>query len=138
VKRVLLVGSFLMICLSACQLAPPEREPLRLLPEDRPPLPYAELLTRARIQATIATEAFYVDKWNDVDDSAQGLAQTARFLAKAQDVPPKQKETLPQMSKDLTEEATKLSAAAKDKDAKKVNESLTRINQLVRELRLDQ
>jgi hypothetical protein len=138
VKRVLLVGSFLTLCLSACQLAPPEREPLRLLPEDRPPLPYAELLTRARIQATIATEAFYVDKWNDVDDSAQGLAQTARFLAKAQDVPPKQKETLPQMSKDLSEEATKLSAAAKDKDAKKVNESLTRINQLVRELRLDQ
>jgi hypothetical protein len=138
VKRVLLVGSFLMIALPACQLAPPEREPLRLLPEDRAPLPYAELLTRARIQSTVATEAFYVDKWSDVDDAAQGLAQTARFLAKAQDVPPKQKDALPQVSKDLADEAAKLSEAAKAKDVKKVNESLTRIQLTVRELRLDQ
>jgi hypothetical protein len=137
VKRVLLVGSVLVISLSACQL-PPEREPLRLLPEDRPPLPYAELLTRARVQAMVATEAFYVDKWADVDDAAQGLAQTARFLAKAQDVPPKQKEALPKVSEELGKEATQLSEAAKAKDAKKVNETLTRIQLTVRELRLDQ
>jgi hypothetical protein len=138
VKRVLLVGSFAMIFLSACQLPPPEREPLRLLPEDRPPLPYAELLTRARVQASVATEAFYVDKWSDVDDAAQGLAQTARFLAKAQDVPPKQKDALPKVSEELAKQAADLSEAAKAKDVKKVNEALTRIQLTVRELRLDQ
>ena len=36
-----------LLLLTGCQL-PAERLPLRLLPEDGPPLPYAELLTRAR------------------------------------------------------------------------------------------
>jgi hypothetical protein len=137
-KRTLLTGWFVLIFLSGCTVGPAEREPLRLLPEDRPPLPYADLLTRARLQSTTATEAFYVDKWNDVDDAAKGLEQTARFLAKAQDVPPKQKDSLPKASDDLAKEAKQLSEAAKVKDAKKVNESLTRIQLMVRELRLDQ
>ena len=77
-KRFLLTGA-LLLSLSACQL-PPERVPLQRLPENGPPLPYAELLTRARAQATVATEAFYVNRWADLEDAAAGLEQTARFL----------------------------------------------------------
>jgi hypothetical protein len=136
VKRVLLAGVFLASLVSACAL-PPEREPLRLLPEDRGPMPYTDLLTRARNQASGATEAYYADKWPELEDAARGLEQTARFLTKAQDVPPKQKDALPKTSENLAKEAVLLRDAAKDKDVAKVKDSLTRVLSMVRELGVD-
>jgi hypothetical protein len=133
-KRFLLTG-FVLLSLSACQL-PPERMALQRLPENGPPLPYAELLTRARAQATVATEAFYVNRWTDLDDAATGLEQTARFLKTAEDVPSTHKDTLPVVSGDLSKEAMKLRAAAQAKDVKQANETLQRIHLMVRELRL--
>jgi hypothetical protein len=135
-KRVVLLGC-LLLAVAACQL-PPERVPLARLPENGPPLPYAELLTRARAQATIATEAFYVNRWTDLEDAAKGLEQTARYLAKAEDVPAKQKDTLGVVSGDLGKEAVKLREAAAAKDVKQANDTLQRIHLKVRELRLDQ
>jgi len=133
VKRVLLAGFLMLFLLPACAIVP-EREPLRLLPEDRGPMPYNDLSTRARLQATGAMEAYYVDRWSDVEDAARGLEQTARFLAKAQDVPAKQKDALPKLSENLAKEAVLLRDSAKEKDAKKVHESLTRVQSMVREL----
>ena len=52
-RRVVLISS-LVLAAAACQV-PPERTALRPLPEDAISLPYAELLTRARAQATNAT-----------------------------------------------------------------------------------
>lgn len=127
---------FILFLLAGCQL-PAERLPLRLLPEDGPPLPYAELLTRARMQATTATEAFYVNKWGDLDESAKGLLQTARFLQKSSDVPAKHKDTLPVMAGDLAKEATQLQEAAKAQEVKKAGEILQRITLKIREMRLD-
>jgi hypothetical protein len=132
-RRILLMGSLLFI--GSCQ-APPERVPVQRLPENGPPLPYAELLTRARAQATYATEAFYVNHWTDMDDAARGLEQTARFLAKAEDVPTNRKEQLPSASSDLAKEATKLREAAVAKSEKDSNDALQRIHRMVRELRL--
>ncbi len=129
---------FLGLCLlvvSGCQL-PAERLPLKPLPEDGPPLPYAELLTRARLQAGVATEAFYVNKWADLEDAAKGLEQTARFLPKATDIPPKHKGTLPVGAGDLGKEAGKLREAAKAQNAKDANDILQRIHLKIRELRL--
>jgi hypothetical protein len=136
-KRVLLSVSLVLLALPACQL-PAEHEPLRLLPEDRGAVPYAELLTRARLQSTLATEAYYTDKWPELQDAATGLEQTARFLTKAQDVPVKQKDTLPKMSEELAKQAVLLRDAAKEKNEAKVKETLTRVMSMVRELRLDQ
>ena len=133
--RALCLG--LSLVLAAGCAATGERMPLRPLPEDGPPLPYAELLTRARLQATAATDAFYVDRWTDLEDAARGLEQTAKFLAKATDVPAKQKDTLPVMAGDLGKEAVNLREAAKVKEAKKANEALQRIHLKVRELRLE-
>lgn len=100
-------------------------------------MPYAELLTRARLQATAATEAFYVSRWADVQDAARGLEQTGRFLGRAVEVPARHKTTLVAESTSLAKEAAKLRAAADSQDAHGVNESLQRLNLHVRELRPD-
>jgi hypothetical protein len=124
-----------LLVVGGCQL-PPDRVPLQPLPENGPPLPYAELLTRARAQATVATEAFYVNRWSDLEDAAKGLEQTARFLTKAEDVPAKNKDNLPEVSGDLAKEAKKLRDAATAKNVKDANDSLQRIHLKIRELRL--
>jgi hypothetical protein len=132
--RFLLIGS-LALTLCACQ-APAERAPLPPLPEKVTALPYAELLTRARLQATQATELSYVNKWVELEDAAKGLEQTARYLARADDVPAKHKDTLAESARQLGKEAAALRAAAVAKDEKKVDASLTSLNRKVRELRL--
>jgi hypothetical protein len=132
-KHLLLVGTLLV--LGGCQ-APPDRIPLQRLPENGPPLPYAELLTRARAQATYATEAFYVNHWSELEEAARGLEQTARFLAKADDVPANRKDRLPAASSDLAQDSIKLREAATAQNDKEANAVLQRIHLAVRELRL--
>jgi hypothetical protein len=136
-KRTLWLTGSLLLALTACQLPPEQGVPLRPLPEDGPPLPYAELLTRARYQERVAVDAYYADHWAELEDSARGLQQTARYLAKAQDVPPNHKDTLPVMSGDLAKEADKLLEAAKAKDTKAVDAAMTRVHAVVRSLKLE-
>lgn len=133
--RVLGLGLVALLA-AGCQV-PPDRVPLKALPDDGPPLPYAELLTRARVQATAANEAFYVNNWSDLEETARGLEQTARYLTKATDVPAKQKDALPVMAGDLGKDALQLRDLARDKDVKQANELLQRIHLRVRELRLE-
>ena len=133
--RSLSLAAFLLL-LVGCQ-SPAERLPINRLPDDSPPLPYAELLTRARMQASMANEAFYVNRWSDLVDAAQGLEQTARFLPKATEVPAGHKEKLPDRAANLGKEAGKLHQAAQAQDVPKANEALQRVNLQVRELRLD-
>jgi hypothetical protein len=93
-------------------------------------------LTRARAQATAANEAFYVNRWGDLEDLAKGLEQTARFLAKAQEVPAKNKEILNEVTSDLAKAALKLKDAAAAKNVKETTEAMQQINMKVRQLRL--
>jgi hypothetical protein len=132
-KRICL--AVVLLGAASCQL-PSERAPLPPLPEKVTSLPYAELLTRVRWQASQANEAFYVDRWNELEDAAKGLELTARYLARADDVPAKHKDTLPVAAGDLGKEAAALREAAVAKDVKKTTEILQRINLKVRELRL--
>lgn len=132
-KRLLLPG--MLVLLAGC-VVPPERAAMTPLPENGPPLTYAELLTRARKQATAATELYYEDRWSDVEDAAKALEQTARFLAKAVEVPAKNKDNLLERSGDLAKEAQKLREAAAAKNVDATTESLKRINTKVRALRL--
>ena len=128
--------ALLFICVSSCQL-PPERLPPRMLPEDSTPVAYAELLTRARLQASAATEAFYVNQWADLQDAARGLEQTARFLGKATEVPAKHQASLSADADELGREAAQLRDAAVAQKVLQTNELLQRINLKVRELRLE-
>src|SRR5262245_55625996 len=117
----------LLLFLAGCQL-PPERLPA-LLPEDgKLAITYAELLTRARAQARVANEAFYVDRWTDLEDAARGLEQTARFLVKAEDVPLTHKEGLPRVSRELSADAQKLKEAAIAKNVKDTTSLMQRVN----------
>jgi hypothetical protein len=127
----------LVIALAAGCVAPGERAPLKLLPDDAPPLPYAELLTRARAQVNAANDASFVNNWTDLEDAARGLEQTAKFLPKATEVPAKQKDSLPVIAGDLGKEAVDLREAAKTKDTDKTDDSLKRLHQTVRKLRLE-
>ncbi len=87
-------------------------------------------------QASAATEAFYVNRWGDLEDAAKGLEQTARFLAKAQEVPAKNKDILNEVSGDLAKTAIKLKDAAVAQNVKDANDALQQINLKVRQLRL--
>lgn len=133
--RVMLLGLMTVLTLGCATVG--ERQALRPLPEDGAPQPYAELLVRARTQANLANDAFYVNNWTDMEDAAKGLEQTARLLSKADDVPAKQKDILPVVSSDLGKEATDLREAIKTQDVKRANEIMQKVNLKVRELRLD-
>src|SRR5262245_18859728 len=132
--RLFCAGCFILV-VAGC-MSPGERMALKPLPDDGPPLPYAELLTRARLQAQTATEAFYVNKWGDLEDTAKGIEQTARYLPKAIDVPPKQKNNLAVISSDLVKDAQELREAAQKQDVDKANKLLQSIHLRIRELRL--
>lgn len=130
------IATLFLFAVIGCQL-PPERVPLKPLPEDGPPQAYADLVGRARAQATAANEAFYINNWPDLEDAAKGLEVTAGVLGKATDVPAKHKESLPAKAGELGNEAVKLRDAAKAHDVRQATETLQRLHLKVRELRLD-
>jgi hypothetical protein len=134
--RRLLIPCLAVLTLAGCP-APQDRLPPDL-PDAVAPRPYAELLTRARAQAKVATEAFYINKWGDLEDAARGLEQTARYLPKAEEVPSARKPALMVLSDELLKEAGNLRKAAQSKDEKEATTVLTRINFKVRELRPDE
>lgn len=124
----------LILSALGCQ-APPQRAGVAALPEDSAPLPFADLVTRARAQAMTALEAYYVDHWAEVEDAARGLEQTARFLRRATDVPQTRQGDLTPRTDTLADAARQLREAAKAKASEQVNVVLQRINSQVRELR---
>lgn len=132
-KRILLCGALLLVL--GC-VAPAERVPLRPLPENGQVLPYAELLTRIRAQANAANEAFYLDHWNQLEDMAKGIEQTSRFLAKAEEVPQKNRKVLKDVTDDLTKSAQKLREASAAHNVKDTTDALQKILTQVRDLRL--
>ena len=131
--KLWILGSLLM-ALAACQGV--SDKPLSPLPDKVTGMPYGRLLERARVQASQAVDAHFIDNWTGLIEAAQGLEQTAQFLAKADDVPVKHKDTLATASNDLGKLATGLKQAAEAKDVKKTNSIMTSIQAKVREMRL--
>ena len=132
-KRILTVA--LLTALAGCQSPEQvQRQPLPQLPEDATPRKFGELLDRVRYQVTFATEVSYKNKWAQVEETARGLEQSARLLARAEEVPADHKETLAALCGDLGKEAVKLREAARAKDDKQVDASLARLNSQVRQL----
>lgn len=126
--------SLFLLSVAGCQL-PPEVAAVKPLAEDGPPQPYVELVSRARSQAKAANEAFYINRWSDLEDAARGLEQTARFLGKATDIPARHKDTLAVEAGDLGKEAAALRDGAKTQNIKQVTDSMQKLNLKVRELR---
>lgn len=123
----------LIVVLAGCRLT--EREGQNPLPENAAPLAYAEMVNRARGQAFSALDAFYIDAWLDLEQSAQRLEQTARLLPKTTHIPEAFKTKIEPEAEQLRQDAGKLLEAARAKNATQVNEALRRINLRVRQLR---
>jgi hypothetical protein len=122
-----------VLLLGGCQAV--ERAAISPLPENTAPLPFADLVSRARLQAMAANEAFYVDNWFVLDESARGIEQTARFLKRATDVPAARTADLESRCDLLAREAAQLRQAAEKRDVDQSNAILQRIHFQVRELR---
>ena len=125
----------LSLVIAGCCNLPEEHLPLQPIPDNGKALDYAEVVLRARLQAASATEAFYVNKWSDLEDAATSLERTAALLPKATGVPDKQKDKLAAHADELTRDARQLRESAKAKDVPHSNEYLQRIHLKVRELR---
>ena len=126
-------GLLLIVFIAGCRLT--EREGANPLPENGAPLPYSEMVNRARGQATTALDAYYVDAWLDLEQSAQRLEQTARLLPKTTHIPEAFKTKVEPEAEQLRQDAVKLLEAARAKNATQVNEAMQRINQRIRQLR---
>jgi hypothetical protein len=136
-KRTLLCASALL-ALSACQGGPDARPGTvpAPLPEKVQKMPYGQLLERSRSLAKSANEAFYVDNWENLEESASGLEQVALYLVAADDVPLKHRDTIKTTSADLGKAAKELRTAAAAKDVNKTTEAMTKVQRVVREMRL--
>jgi len=121
---------FLLGCRAAA-----ERAVLQPLPPDTPPRPYADLVSRGRLLAMTANEAYYIDNWSDLEDAARGLDQVAHFLKQSTEVPAAHVADLGPRTDKLSEEARQLREAAKARDVSRINSILQRIHQQIRELR---
>ena len=126
--------SLVLLAVGACRL-PPDRTPLNPLPEDGQVFTYEEILARARVQASTALEAFFVDNWGELAEAARGLEQTARFLPKTVEPPANLKDKLAKESAILKKEALRLIDAANARDVDTANDTLQRIHLKIRQLR---
>ena|SRR5271165_6603893 len=129
--RHTLIIAVLAVGLLGCRL-PPDREAMKPLQEDGARFSYNELMSRLHSQANAAMDALFVDSWKDLDDVAQGIHQTARFLQKATEQPENLKVNT---ISDLQREAGRLSEAARKSNADVATEALQRITMQIRELR---
>lgn len=128
-KRILLPVVFALLLPGCCVR---EQKALNLLPEGLP-VPYAELLDRAKLQVSLATEAFYVDDWPELKKAALALEQTARFFPKSPDIPKAATKDLTDRAEALSREALELAKDAQAKDIKGANTRLQAINLKIRE-----
>ncbi len=133
-RQFFLLAFVLTLGFSGCRSL--ERDGQMPLPENGLPLPYHDMLSRARGQSASALDAFYIDAWFDLEQAAGRLEQSARLLPKSTMIPEKVKPKLAEECELLRQDATKLAEAARKKDSAQANEAMQRINQRIRELRL--
>src|SRR5437868_14495422 len=124
--RTILLCCTLWVGLAGCRL-PPDREPLKPLAENGSNFSYGELLARLHSQANVALDAFFVDAWVELDQAAQGIDQSARFLAKASDPPEHLKADMVRSCSNLQKESIRLAGAAREKNVDLATGSLQRI-----------
>lgn len=126
-------GLGLLLIMGCCTA---ERQALKPLP-DGPALTYDEMVNRARAQAALGLEAFYVDGWRDLEEVAQALETTAKHLPKTEKIPERLAPRLVNDAEKLRLDAVQLGEAARAKSVQGANDALQRIHVKIRELRLE-
>lgn len=125
----------LILTISSCR-TPPEKEILEPVPTGS--LGFSEILVRARGQAHQALEAFYVDGWAKMEESAVGLEETMRYLPRSQNIPAVVQETVNADAEAIGKEATRLVSAARAKDIPTATQALQKIHYKIRSLQMTQ
>ena len=105
------------------------------VPDNGATTDYAEFLPKLRILAWRATEAFYRDRWDELDDAAITLEKAVRTLKQTRNVPARLVAELAGNCDRLLVECDQLRAASTEKSPDKASERLQKIHVLIRELR---
>src|SRR5437660_8937334 len=98
-----------LVCASCCG---PERVPVPPLPVAGETAAYADLLTRLRIHAGAANEAFFTDDFESLAARARDIEQGAGYLPKATGAPKNSQARLDEEAAALAAEARALAKAA--------------------------
>lgn len=133
--RIVLIA-LMFLTIMGCQSPQERAASVQILPETGPVPPYPELLSRARNQATFATEAFFVNNWKELEEAAKSLEQTSRLMVKSPEIPDSLKAMMQEVSSDLNQEAVKLKEAASTKNEAASTQCLQKIHLKIRELRI--
>ena len=128
-----ITGILLVTLMTSCQ-SMQESQSLIPLPETTPAQPFSDLVTRARSQALAATECFYLNKWQDLEEIAKVMSQTARFMERATGIPAARQQQVLAIAAEIVQESSKLSTLAKSHDETATQQCLQRIQVKVREL----
>ncbi|MFO0810056.1 MAG: hypothetical protein U0746_15655 [Gemmataceae bacterium] len=110
----------------------PERVVVRPLPDDAAPMAFSEVLSRSRSLANQANEQFFLDSWAELEQSANALEQSARFLKRSSMVPAVHQPVLITRAEEMERDSKDLATAAQGKNVDRANALLRRINAAVR------
>ena len=119
------------LCLSCCG---PERVAVPPLPVAGEPVAYADLVTRLRIHAGAANEAFFIDDFEALAARARDIEQGARLLPLASDAPKGSQTRLSEDAGKLAAEARTLENSAKARTEDQIRDALRKIHIQIRTL----
>lgn len=132
VYSILMIGGIV-----GCASTAADHSSIVPLPDKGAPKPYSELLTRMKSQASVATDCYYINDWDNLQIAAKSMGQTASYIGRATEIPTSSQATVSKTSPELEVEAEQLLQAAKNRDEKAVNVSLQKIHSHIRLLRIN-
>lgn len=106
-----------------------------VVPEDGSGTNYDELLPKLRTLSWQATEAFYRDRWDELEQSAVAIDKAVKALRQTKNVPARVAPDLAARCDELSAECRELKSAVAAKSPEKTSDHLQKIHLLVRELR---
>lgn len=115
-------------------VAPAERRDVPPAPAAAELLTFQQVLTRARLQATGATDAFYLDDWGTLQQAAQSLEQTAELMPRSEGIEEARRQELEPEAGKLASLARELSEAARNRNVADCTDRLQKIGLQIRQL----
>lgn len=133
----LVITALLYFLCNGCQS--PEKQVLQPLPADAPPMPYADLVERARRQVWAAQEVFYRDNWDELVQAADALQQTAERLAQVptDQLPMRCRSSWPKPADEFRAAAAQLRNHARQRDAVQSANAFQKLHLVLKDIRPD-
>ncbi|HMP17959.1 MAG TPA: hypothetical protein PKD72_13105, partial [Gemmatales bacterium] len=131
------VTLFVLCLVGGCQSA--EKASLTPLAPDVVPT-FAELIQRGKSQINAAHEFYYSDRWKDLELATVALKETGTYISqlKLDAANEGQKARLTLLTREFNETADALKVAANSQDATKTNQLFMKLNEVYKQLRIEQ